>query len=330
MTRTTPDEHLNEPVLRHVRQDFVRIPQAHTVGEALAHVRQGQSGSRIVYFYVVDEQNRLKGVVPTRRLLLNPPETPIRAIMVDRVIALPDTATLFDACELFLLHGLLALPVVDGEGRMVGVIDVELYTEEIGDLARREESDHVFQLIGVCLAELRRASVPAAFRSRFPWLLCNIAGGLACAAVATVFEHVLDEVIALALFIPVVLALAESVSIQSLTLTVQSQHGKPLTWVETLARAGRELPLGLLLGLGCGALVAAFAWIWQGRGMVAACLLLSIVLSVSTAALVGLIAPSVLRSMRRDPRVASGPIALALTDLATLFFYLGLATLLLA
>ena len=183
-----------------------------TLGEAVAQIQQQEVGGRIVYFYVVDREQRLQGVLPIRRVLLNPPETPVADVMVRNVVALPATATLVDACEHFMLHRFLALPIVDENRRILGVVDVELYTDEISDLARREESEDVFQLIGVRLAEVQQASPLAAFRRRFPWLLCNVAGGLACAILAWQFEGVLDEVIVLSLFIPVVLSVAESVA----------------------------------------------------------------------------------------------------------------------
>lgn len=322
-------ERLHEPVTQFARRDFVWILAEQTIGEALRFVRGRKLGGRIAYFYVLDEENRLQGVVPTRRLLLNPPETPIRDIMVTDVIALPAEATLLDACDLFLFHRLLALPVVDEQRRVLGIVDVELYTEEISDLARHAESDDIFQLIGVNVALARQASVAAVFRARFPWLLANIAGGLGCAAIAAVYEQVLDAVVALALFIPIVLALGESVSIQSLTLTLQARHDPRVAWRTSLKKFGRDLLVGLLLGLGCGGLVALTAWLWQGLGLVALCLAIGITLSIVTASAVGVLVPTLFRSARRDPKVASGPITLAVTDLATLFYYLGLAALLL-
>lgn len=330
MQRSVNNSHLDEKALDHARTDYVRIRDSQTVGEALTHVQQSQPQGRIIYFYAVDAQGRLKGVVPTRRLLLSKPSTPVAEIMVKNVISLPASATLLDACEFFIMHRMLAFPIVDEEGHIMGVVDVELYTDEISDLAHREESDDVFQLIGVRLAQIQQASVPTVFGKRFPWLLCNIAGGLAAAVMAGFFQSVLDRVVALALFIPVVLALAESVSIQSLTLTLQAQHGKRKPqWSETLREFLREIPVGLLLGLGCAVLVAAAAWLWKGQGLVAACILISIIASVTTATLVGMLVPIILRAVQRDPRIASGPITLALTDLATLFYYLGLATVML-
>ncbi|MDZ4686752.1 MAG: CBS domain-containing protein [Planctomycetaceae bacterium] len=325
MSELTVDR-LHEPVLQHARQDFVRVLSHHTVGEALRYVQQHPVEGRIVYFYVVDDDNRLKGVVPTRRLLLNPPEKPIAEIMVSDVIAVPHTATLRDACETLMSRRLLALPIVDDDRKLRGIIDVDLYRDEVTDLIRSEEQDDLFQLIGVHLASVQQASIPVVFGKRFPWLLCNVGGGLGCAVIAGLFQPVLDQVIALALFIPVVLALAESVSIQTLTLTLQSQHGPSKSPRSMLGNLVRELPVGGLLGLACGGVVAVTCLLWQRLPAVAFCLLASISLSITTATLFGLLVPSLLRAARRDPKVASGPITLAMTDLATMCIYLGLAT----
>jgi len=325
MSIANPTDHFADPVLKHARKDFVRVLVHQTVGEALAYVQQSRVEGRIVYFYVTDDAGRLVGVVPTRRLLLNPPETKIADIMVRQVIAIPEQATLTDACEFFMLHRLLALPVVDDERRIVGVIDVELYTDEISDLARRGESDAIFQLIGIRLAQVSRASLVGAFRRRFPWLLCNIVGGLACAVLAACFETVLHEAIVLAMFIPVVLALGESVAIQTLTLSLQTHHGLRLDWRMLWRILRRESTLGILLGLAAGALVALAALGWHGRGVIPLVIFDAILASATTAALLGLLVPAALRALERDPHVASGPIVLAMTDVATLFYYFGLA-----
>lgn len=317
---------LDDPVLDHAHRDYARVYVTDAVGEALARAQRASIESRVVYFYVVDGEGRLQGVVPTRRLLLNPPETPVADLMVRQVIALPQTATLLDACELFILHRLLAFPVVDEHRRILGIIDVEAYTDQVSDLARREESDDIFQLIGLHLAEVRSGSLPGAFRGRIPWLLCNVGGGLACALLGAVFEDVLDQVIVLALFIPVVLALAESVSVQSLSLTLQMHEPQAPGRGKTLGLLRRELIVGLLLGLACGAMVGLAAWAWQRMAAVALCILLSIAVSVASAAVLGFGVPTALRAIERDPKVASGPITLAIVDVVTLTTYLGLAT----
>ncbi len=329
MPKRPPADHLDRLALDHARRDFVQVSVYHTVAEALAQVQQQRVEGRIVYFYVVDEEGHLQGVLPVRRLLLNPPETPVAALMVRQVVTLPVTATLLDTCEQFILHRFLALPIVDAENRIVGVVDVELYTDEISDLVRQEESNDVFQLIGVRLAQVQEASLPAAFYRRFPWLLCNLAGGLACALLAGQFTGILNRVIALSLFIPVVLAIAESVSIQSLTLALQARHSHRLRSKELLRAIARETSIGLLLGGACGGLIAVAALVWQGTALVALSILLSIALAAMTAILLGMLVPMILHRVQRDPKVASGPIVLAATDLAALFYYLGLAALLL-
>ena len=325
MPDTPATQHHNEPALKHARKDFARLYVNQTVGEGLEHVRRHPPEGRIVYFYVLDEEQRLRGVVPTRRLLLSPPQTPVADIMVEKVITIPPTATVLDACEYFVLHRLLAFPIVDADNRVLGVIDVELYTDEIADLAEREERDDVFQLIGVHVEQVRHAALLPAFGRRFPWLLCNIGGGLACAFIAGLYQDLLDQAILLALFIPVVLALAESVSIQSLTLALQSPHGRRPTLPTFLRALYREFGTGLLLGLASGVVVSLVAWLWRGQPGAAAAIWLGLALAVLTAALLGLLVPRVLRTLQRDPKVAAGPIVLATTDVAALFYYFNLA-----
>lgn len=143
---------LSDPVIRHMRTDFSRLRGDQTVGEALAQLRAQPPRERVIYFYVVDREDRLEGVIPTRRLLLSQLETPLRSIMVSKIVSIPATATVLDACEFFTLHRLLAFPVIDA-GKIVGVVDVELYTEELEHLERSARNDALFQLIGVHLTE---------------------------------------------------------------------------------------------------------------------------------------------------------------------------------
>lgn len=321
----TIGRHLEESVTLHMRRDFVRLCDRHCIGEALAGIRQNPPRERVIYFYVVDEEDRLQGVVPTRRLLLNPPETLVTEIMVRNVVAVPDSATVLDACEFFTLHRLLAFPVVDAERRVIGVVDVELYTTELSELDRGERKDDLFQLVGVHLAESQQASPLISFRSRFPWLLCNVAGGILAAFLSGLFEAELQKAVSLALFIPVVLALAESVSIQSVSLALQLLHGRQPTLKALLPKLKSELAVGALLGIACALLVSVVALVWLGQWRVALCIAGGIVGGVACAAVIGVTMPNLLRIFRRDPQVAAGPIALALADMLTLLFYFNLA-----
>lgn len=322
------EENLYDPVAKYMRREVATIGLDQTVGQALESMRGNAPAHRIIYFYVIDKEERLQGVVPTRRLLFSAPDCPVRDIMVRQVIALPAHATVLEACEFFTLHKLLAFPVIDHEHKLMGAIDVELYTDELTETSGM--SDDLFQMIGVHLAKARQLSVAAAVGSRFPWLLCNMTGGLIAAFLSRLFEAELREVITLAMFIPVVLALAEGISIQSLGITLQILHGQPPTWAAIFGKLRRELVTGLFLGLGSGILIALVAILWLGQFKLALCLLGGIGLGMTGAAVMGVAVPNLLRLLRRNPQVAAGPLVLALADIFTLLIYFNLARWLLA
>jgi len=316
---------LNEPIRDHLRRDFTRLRAGWTVGEALARLREQPPEGKIVYFYVLDAEDRLLGVASTRALLLSPLDRPLAEIAARDVETLPITATVRDACVYFLRRRLLALPVVDEAGVLVGVVDMELFTKEIHRLDDAAIRDDLFQSIGVHEADADPRSPWRAFRRRFPWLGCNLAAGLLAAFLSGVFEGVLRNVVALAFFIPLVLNLAESVSSQSVGLSLQLLHGRPATWRSMASRFYREAATGAMLGLAAGAVVALAALAWLGRPGVALALLGGVAGGVTGSALLGMTLPILLRIMRLDPRVAAGPIALAGADVITILLYLSLA-----
>ncbi len=323
-TQRFTQEFLNEPIARHARTDATQIRPEWTIGETLEFLRENPPGGRVIYFYVTEATGKLVGVVPTRRLLLNAAHTLIRDVMIARIVAVPEHATVLETCEFFSMHRLLALPIVDSQKRLVGVVDVDLYTDELADLGG-VMGDDVFQLIGVHLSAANQARPWKAVRGRFPWLLCNVAGGLVAAMLSGIYQDVLNwEHAVLALFVPVVLALAESVAIQSVTLTLQTLHTLTPSWGTLVRRSISEGATGLLLGLGTGGVVAGVAAVWLGNTRVSLIVLGGITGGVMMAAMAGLMVPFVLRLMRRDPQLAAGPITLAAADFATLLLYFTL------
>ncbi|MCX8157749.1 MAG: magnesium transporter [Verrucomicrobiae bacterium] len=319
--------HFQEPILKYARQDFAKLAVRFTVQEALEAIRRQGIGEKIVYFYVVDDQDHLVGVVPTRRLLTAPLEEKLENIMIRQLVVIPHTATVLEACEQFILHKFLAFPVVDEQRRIVGMVDVQLFTGEIFEFTEHEQAEDVFEMLGFRLSQVRDATPLRAFRYRFPWLMPTVLSGTVCALLSGLYETTLDRVILLAFFLTLVLALGESVSIQSMTLAIQSFRALRPTWQWFGRALSRELTTALLLGLGCGALVALIVWLW--RGAVPAALVIggSITLSLMSACLIGLGIPTLLHALRWDPKVAAGPLTLALTDIMTLLFYFNLAAL---
>jgi magnesium transporter len=316
-------QYLDELLFGYLRRDFIPLLVTQTVDQALEFLRSQQLGERLIYFYVVDTAGKLVGVVPTRRLLMASRQTPVAQIMVADVLTLSTSATVRDATEMFHKHRLLALPVVDSAGHLHGVADVGMFAGEISDLAARQSADDVFQLIG---AHITRPIGPwRGFVDRFPWLLCNIAGGLIAALIAGIYEALLDAVIVLALFMPVVLAVSESVAMQSVTLTLQSLHGPRPSWRLLMRGLRRELAAALLLGAGCAVVIGSAVWAWKRAPLVAAVIGVTVTASMTTAAVLGVALPGTLRAMRRDPRIAAGPIVLALADFLALTLYFNVA-----
>jgi magnesium transporter len=326
---TDKQDHLHQPVLAVARKDAAILREDFTVRQALDAIRQQGIGEKIVYFYVVDANDRLAGVLPTRQLLTAPLERRLSELMIRRVVAIPYTATVLEACEAFVLHKFLAFPVVDASRKIVGVVDVGLLTEEAFDIAEREQTDALFESIGFRISQVHEASPVRAFRFRFPWLLATIGSGTLCALLASAYEVTLAKSIALAFFLTMILGLGESVSIQSMTVTIQALRTMRPSLGWYLRAFRREAGTAMLLGAACGIVVGLIIWLWQGTGLLGFAVGASILLALCAACFFGLSVPAVLHALRLDPKVAAGPVTLAFTDIFTLLFYFSLAALLL-
>jgi magnesium transporter len=322
-------DHLSQNVLPYARKDFPELRQDFTVQQALDTIRRQGLGERVVYFYVVDDHERLVGVLPTRRLLTAPLEERLGQIMLNRVAALPHTATVLEACEMFVMHRFLAFPVVDEQRRIVGVVDINLLTQAVLDIGEREQTDGVFEALGFRISQVRAASPWRAFRLRFPWLLATIGSGMICALLASAFELTIARSIVLAFFITLVLALGESVAMQSMALAVQALRSVRPSWRWFVVAFRHEAGTAVLIGAGCGAVVALIIGLWRGIGLPALVIGASVLLSLCAACIFGLSVPALLHRLKLDPKIAAGPVTLALTDVFTLLFYFGLAALLL-
>ena len=317
---------ISRPVRQFVGPVETALRADMTVAQSLSELRSRRIEHGITYFYAVDENGRLLGVVPARKLLLSEPGQRLGDVMIGPAVSVQADAPLEDAMELFAMHRLLALPVVERDGRLIGQIDVALYAEEALDLGEKRRLDDLFQLMGLSVQPAKRAAAKMGFRRRMPWLLCNIAGGLACALIAAFFRVVLDRVVLLEIFIPVVLTLSEAVSMQSMTIGLQNLRGSQVRWRALLARGLAEWRTVGLLGLVSAAIVgAAGLLVAQGpRPMLV--IAASVAISMTAAAAVGTTLPALLHAMKLDPKVAAGPVVLAACDVVTTATYLALAS----
>ncbi len=323
MTVKIGADNLGDPITAHIHGDMVTLRESQTAADAVRTIRQMNISDKIVYLYVLDRNDRLVGVVPVRRLLGSEPGAAIQSIMVSPVMSVQTSSSILEACEMLLNHRFLALPVVDADNRLQGVIDLSQFTDEVLTSAQ-QQMDSAFQLIGVHVALGRRVSSWRSFRDRFPWLLCNMASGIVCAFIASRFELLLSQVVLLAMFLTVVLALGESVSMQSMTITLQSLLGRQTGWRQILRSARKELTTSVMLGLGCGGIIGLTAWVWRGASLQAIAVGGGICLSIITACFLGVAIPTAIHKMKIDPKVAAGPIVLASADIATLLYYFNL------
>lgn len=302
---------LDELALASASRTFAALAPGDTIGQALASLRSQALDSAIVYFYVVDDERRLRGVVPTRRLLMASPDATIASLMTDATVTLPPTATVREAAALLVKHRLLAVPIVGALGRIMGVVDAAALDVDVAaDLSGRHVEE-IFQTIGVRVA----GDGPGSFRARFPPLLWNVFGGLLAAVIAGAHEHLLTAFTALALFMPVTLALSESIGVQSVVLALERRSSRAL--------------VTLVLGLACAGFVALAAIGWQRDWRMAAVVMVAIPAAMVTSAAIGLVMPRVLKTLRLNPSVAAGPIVLAAADFVSLIAYFRVAAVLL-
>ncbi len=320
---------LTHPVAEHLHLDFTALPETWTCAQALDQIRRTGDDRKVSYFYTLDAQGRLSGVVPVRRFLTSPAERTLGEMAVRSLVTVRDDLTLAEAALKFQNHKFLSLPVVRADGSLAGVVDLKALTGQEVDHSDKAVVEEVFQTIGVRLEALVSGSLKAVWLTRFPWLLSTVASGFLCAWLSSRFASTLEKNILLSFFIALVLALGESVSIQSMTFSFQELHKPaserrryPLLFLREVAMA---LAIGLPLGLGVGVL----AYLLEPRLATSLVVGLSIAVSILNACLVGLMLPWVLKFLRVEPKVAAGPLVLALTDVASILVYLVMATLLL-
>src|SRR5262245_56418028 len=329
LASSIPD--FDTPVVDHARKDFPLLNADMTVGEALERIRREGVGERVIYFYAIDEDKRLVGVVPTRRLLTAPLETALHEVMVRRVVAVPAKATLLDACEFFVLYKFLAFPVVDEQRHVIGIIDANLFADEILEAGDTEDPSRsrgaapvdpeFFEALGFRLEQIRGASAWRAFRFRFPWLLVTVTGGTLSAIFSGLFEATLTGSVIIAFFLTMVVGLNESVSMQSMSVTIHALRSVSVTWDWLPSAFRRELATAALLGVCCGFVVCIIAWFWHHDLRAAVVIGGSIAFSLITACALGLAVPSLLHRLRLDPKIAAGPVTLASADFIALVIY---------
>lgn len=315
-----PHHHLDRKVKTCMTQIKTVVFEDQSIEQALKILREKHISEKVLYFYVVDSDFKLKGLVTTRDLLLKESDTIISTITQPNVIALNQDQTLKEAMELMEVQRLLALPVVDYQNRLLGAIDVGIYLEEAVDVANTKKRVQIFQFLGIILEEGKQFSVIQNYKFRMPWIFCNMIGGVSCAFISHFYAAVMEKALILAMFIPLVLSLSESISMQSMTQSLSQVQSKI-----SLSQMIKQSKLYLLLAITCSLIIGAIALFWKDGSQPAFVIGSGILISIVISATIGALVPFVLHRAKLDPKVAAGPVVLMIADIITTLIYFSIA-----
>src|SRR3954464_5161444 len=293
-----------------------------TASEAITALQGSRDVEMVFYLYVIDVRRHLVGVVSLRRLLLVPPSTPLKRIMTTDLISARVDMDQEEVARLVASYNLLAIPVVDEENKLVGIITVD----DVIDVIKDEATEDVYRLAGVTGDDRVFTPAKESLRKRLPWLLVNLATAFLAASVVGLFKSTIKSVPALAVFMPVVAGMGGNAATQTLTVIVRGIALGELTWANSRKALFKEAAVGLGNGFACGIVGALVVWVWKGNVWLGAILGAAMVINMFVAATAGTLIPLALRAMKVDPALASSVFITTLTDVFGFASWLGLCT----
>ncbi|MGH9349959.1 MAG: magnesium transporter [Vicinamibacterales bacterium] len=319
-----------ENLLEYDEQTAGRIMNPHvfalseemTVGEAITGIQSNRDVEMVFYLYVVDDRRHLVGVVSLRRLLLVSPETPLKRIMTADLISARVDTDQEEVARQVASYNLLAIPVVDEENKLVGVITVD----DVIDVIKDEATEDIYRLAGVAGDD--RTSTPAveSLRKRLPWLGINLVTAFMAAMVVALFEGTIQRITALAVFMPIVAGMGGNAGTQTLTVVVRGIALGELSWGNSRKTLLKEAAVGIGNGVTLGILAGLIAWGMKGDAVLGLLLGGAMVINMFVAATAGTLVPLGLRAANVDPALASSVFITTMTDVFGFASFLGLAT----
>jgi magnesium transporter len=306
--------------------DFIALSEDTTAKGAIASLQKEYSDVEMpFYLYVVDEYGNLVGVSSLRQLVVVPPDTPLKRFMVTDVFSVKTDMDQEEVAKLVARYDILAVPVVDENNRLVGIVTVD----DVIDIFRTEATEDILKMAGVGEEYVETKSILKSTRIRLPWLFASCVGGIVAILIIGHFENVLSQVAYLAAFIPVIMGMGGNIGTQSSTIVVRGLATGRLNVRDIWNVVVKELCIGLILGIVYGLLIAAVAQVSYNTLMLAISVGFALMSSMAIAALVGSFVPMVMARMNIDPAVATGPFVTTAIDIISVFFYFILATTLL-
>ena len=308
---------------RLMQADFVAVPPFWTVGQVIDFARETENlPDTFSEIFVVDPGFHLLGSIDISRLLRTKREVPVDSIMdTDRHQVLA-TADQEDVARQFERYGLMAAPVVDKDERLVGVVTVDDVVEVI-----EQEADEDAKLLAGVGDERLSDSVRQVTPPRFAWLFVNLVTAILASAVIKLFDASIEQMVALAVLMPIVASMGGNAGTQTMTVTVRALAMDELNPANIVRVALRETAVGLINGFAFAALLALLAFYWFGTGELGGVIAVAMVVNLFAAAVAGIFIPLGLERMGFDPAVASTVFVTTVTDVIGFFSFLGLATL---
>jgi magnesium transporter len=304
--------------------NFFSLPETCTVAEALEQLRRAGKAETVFYVYVVDADRRLVGVISLRQLVMAEPEVTLRTLMEGDVISVGVDENQETIARLITQYDFLALPVVDREGQLAGIVTVD----DIIDVISEEATEDMLRMAGVSPEEMAEGSARRAVRHRLPWLSASWLGGLLASYVIDTHAETLRNLVVLASFIPVITGMGGNAATQSLAVAVRGLATgsiDPRNFRRALIKEGR---VGLSLGAIYGMLLGTVAFAWQHIPLLGVVVGVAICAAMGIAAILGGLLPLIFARFRIDPAVASGPFLTTAIDIIGLATYLTTAKLL--
>lgn len=303
--------------------ELVAMPQDSTVEDAINEIRKkADEIDTINHVYVVDNNRRLGGIIPLKKLLLAELYTPLNEIMNRDVISVQAGTDQEEVANLARKYDLLSVPVVDAQGRLVGRITYD----DIVDVIQEEAKEDLSRVAGVTEdEEPRETSIFHISRIRLPWLIIGLFGEIVAATVLTNFSTALDKVISLVFFIPVITAMGGNAGIQASAIVVRGLATGEIDLNDTLRRLGKEFRVAMLNGLLCGVAIFAVVSLGWGNPRIGLLIGVSLMIVIMSASVVGGTVPLALKRFNVDPAIAIGPFITISNDILGLLIYMWIA-----
>ncbi|MCD5407433.1 MAG: magnesium transporter [Desulfotomaculum sp.] len=303
---------------------YVWIRTYYTVKEAIAKIKVfAEIAENIYYLYVLDEDKKLVGVVSYRDLLLAEMNFKIENIMFSRVISVPVEMDQEEVAQIFEKYDFIAMPVVDENKQMVGIVTVD----DIIDVVIQEANEDIEKISASGKSiDFHTGAFTAAYR-RLPWLILLLFIGLISGSIISLFENTLHAVVALAFFMPMIAGMTGNTGTQSLAIVIRGLVTHDIDRKIIIKLIWREVGVGIIIGIICSVLISITAYLWQDNIILGLVVGVSLFITLIIGTLSGTVIPLILYRFKVDPAVASGPLITTLNDVFSLTVYFSLASL---